>query len=155
MTSVQLEGTFSDAQVSLIRDELDFEAIRIFQISRVVLRPAGERVLVREHQLPAMQERLCSQFINQVPADYVECQVIKARTTPVMPARCPGRGLLNDDIGVSGLPAPTARPVLEHPVAQRGEHPSPARDGLVQIGHPQLDVMDGSGSRWLPRRRPA
>jgi len=108
-------GSFS------VSDELRFEPIGVFQIRSVVLRTTCIRVLVREHQLPAVQLSLSRQLVDHLPASHVEGQMIKPRSAPIVPARRAIGRLLHDNVSVSRLPASPARPVLEHPVAERGE----------------------------------
>ena len=46
---------------------------------------------------------------------------------------------------MAGAPAPPARPVSERLVAKFVQQPAPADHAAVEIGHPELKVMDQPG----------
>jgi hypothetical protein len=51
-------GDIQPSQRHSVSDKLDLISVRILQICSIMLRPAGERMLVAEHQFPAVQLRL-------------------------------------------------------------------------------------------------
>ncbi len=67
-------------------DQLDLEAVGVFQVGGVMVGPASEWVLVREHQLPAVELGFVGEFIGLVSAASMEGQVVEPRPAAVMTA---------------------------------------------------------------------
>src|SRR5258708_26973955 len=137
-----------------VSDKLDFEAVGVLQVGGVVAGAAREWVRVGEHQLPAVQLGLTGELIGLLTAAYVERHVVQAWPAAVMAPGRPGWRLFHHDVGVPGPPAPAAGPVLEHPVAKRGEQPAPADHSTIKIWNPQFDVVNrADGGPIRPKRR--
>lgn len=64
--TVQMRGdAVSDSQDACsVGDQFRFEPVGVLEISGVVLRSPGERVIIGEHQLPAVQQRLGRELVD-------------------------------------------------------------------------------------------
>ncbi len=124
-----------------IRDEFYLVALVVFEIRRVAVSTASERVLIGIHELPAMLFGAIDQPIQGSAWSGVEGQVVEAGSPTIMGTVDQRWRLLEHDVGRSQLIAHAVIPELKLLVAKRAQQPLPSWVGCAEVGYPQLDVM--------------
>jgi len=125
--------------------QLHLEAVGVLEVAGVVLGTAGVGMAIGEQQRPAMLSPFGHQSVHVSLMASVEGEVVESGSAAIMNLGRQRRGLLHDDVVISGAPTAPARPVLVDLVAEGAEQPPPAVDGACKIGDPDLDVVQAPG----------
>jgi len=80
-------------------DELNLVAVVVFQVGGVVVRTAGERMSVLEHQVPALSSCVLNQLVKASAGSGVEREVVDPGAASLVRALDQRWGLLEHDVG--------------------------------------------------------
>ena len=149
VSATKPSGVLGAAGPAVAGDQLDLEPAGAGEIRGIVIRSARMGVLLSEHRRPAVLGRQPGQGVDTGTVAGVEREMVQPGAHAVMSGSGHGGRLLNDDVGRTQLPAASLRPVLVPGVAELSEQPAPLRRCPGQVGHPQLDVVQGATARRL------
>ena len=104
------------------------------------------RVLVGEHERPAVLRRLLDDAVDLLPVLRIQREVVQPWTQPIVSGCRHRRTLLDDQVGaVCGcLPRVTTGPGPKVDPPELAHDPTPAPHRRTDVRNPQLDVMHGN-----------